>query len=61
MKKFGTFVSTHAMLLLLFGLGFLISPNRMLSIYNAQTDPIGELASTRCETISKLDDTPTTG
>ena len=45
MSKFRTFVSVHAMLLLIFGLGFLIAPNRVLAIYGAQTDPVGELAS----------------
>jgi hypothetical protein len=45
MNRFRAFVSVHAVLLLLFGLGFLIAPNRVLAIYNAQTDPVGELAS----------------
>jgi hypothetical protein len=38
-------MSLHALLLLLFGIGFLISPNGMLNIYDAHTDPVGELAS----------------
>lgn len=45
MNRFRTFVSVHAVLILLFGFGFLIAPNRVFAIYGAQTDPVGELAS----------------
>lgn len=45
MNRLRIFVSVHAVLLLLFGIGFLIAPNRVLAIYGAQTDPVGELAS----------------
>ena len=45
MNRLRTFVSVHAVLLLLFGVGFLIAPNRVLAVYGAQTDPVGELAS----------------
>lgn len=45
MNRLRTFVSVHAVLLLLFGLGFLIAPNRVLAFFGAQTDPVGELAS----------------
>ena len=45
MNRFRTFVSVHAVFLLLFGIGFLIAPNRVLALYGAQTDPVGELAS----------------
>lgn len=38
-----TFISIHAILLFLFGAGFLIAPNGMLAIYGTSTNAIGVL------------------
>lgn len=40
-----TFLSIHAILLFLFGAGFLIAPNGMLSIYATSTNAIGVLTA----------------
>jgi len=43
--KLHRFISLHAVLLFLFGAGFLIAPHGMLALYSASTDAIGILTA----------------
>jgi hypothetical protein len=43
--KLGTFISIHSILLFLFGLGFLLVPTWMLSIYGTSTNSTGLLTA----------------
>jgi len=43
--KLGTFISIHSILLFLFGLGFLLVPACMLSIYDTSTNSTGLLTA----------------
>ena len=43
--KLGTFVSIHSVLLVLFGLGFLLVPAWMLSVYDTSTNSTGLLTA----------------
>jgi hypothetical protein len=43
--KLGSFISTHSVLLLLFGIGFLLAPAWMLSVYGASTNLTGLLTA----------------
>jgi uncharacterized membrane protein len=43
--KFGTFISIHSILLFLFGLGFLLAPAWMLSVYGTSTNSTGLLTA----------------
>ncbi|RLD01198.1 MAG: hypothetical protein DRI65_15790 [Chloroflexota bacterium] len=43
--KLGTFISIHSVLLFLFGLGFLLVPAEMLSVYDTSTNSTGLLTA----------------
>ena len=43
--KLGTFISIHSILLFLFGLGFLLEPAWMLSVYDTSTNSTGLLTA----------------
>ena len=43
--KLGTFISIHSILLFLFGLGFLLVPAWMLSVYGTSTNSTGLLVA----------------
>ena len=43
--KLGTFISIHSILLFLFGLGFLLVPAWMLSVYDTSTNSTGLLTA----------------
>ena len=43
--KLGTFISIHSVLLILFGLGFLLVPAWMLSVYDTSTNSTGLLTA----------------
>jgi hypothetical protein len=43
--KLGSFISTHSVLLFLFGLGFLLAPAWMLSVYGTSTNLTGLLTA----------------
>jgi hypothetical protein len=43
--KLGSFISIHSVLLFVFGLGFLLAPAWMLSVYGTSTNPTGLLTA----------------
>ena len=43
--KLSTFISIHSILLFLFGLGFLLAPAWMLSVYGTSSNPTGLLTA----------------